>query len=445
MKSLRKSQSRRSLSRSRAPVWFAATSLLLSCLIAVPGCSDRQRQNPLDPQAISPANSPTPLDAVAGDGQVLLRWDYSRFRDISGFRLYRRGGGGDLVRELPPESLEFADEEVENGATYVYELALVVEAEEELLPGAARVATPGPEVAWVADRGSGLVWQLAPDGRHGLFAQGRFSSLVALATDLADRSCWVSAGRTQGLYRIAADGDLRLIELDLSSPGDLSIDSDSGTGWVADLSRQRVFKFSTRADIDSLGLTEVDASFQDPISLAAVGASCWIVDRAGGRVLLYDGEAATRAGEWRGFDRPGSVAAQPSPAGDSPQEAWVLYECEISPLRCGGLMKLDRDGEPLVVELPFSDAVALSVDRRSGDCWVLGEMELAAFDRNGSLMSQFDGVPGGRDLAVDGANRQVWVAGSTMTWKFDMDEQIAVPLTGFTALHKIQIDPGGGG
>lgn len=437
--------SREPFRRSRAAFRVAAAALLLPCLIAAQGCADRQRRNPLDPQAVSPESSLTPLDAVAADGQVLLTWDYSQFRDISGFRLYRRGGVGDLVRDLPPESVEFADKEVENGVAYVYELALIVETEGEQLTGAARIATPGPEVGWVADRGSGLVWQLAPDGRQGVFAQGWFSSLVAIAVNREDRSCWVSAGKTRGLYRIDAEGDLRLIELDLTSPGDLSIDSGSGIGWVADLTRQRVFQFSTRANIDSLGMTEVDASFENPVSLGAVGESCWIVDRPAGRVLLYDGAAASRAGEWRGLDRPGRVAAFLSPAGDGLQEAWVFLGCSESPLRCAGLVKLDRDREPMEVVMPFFDGVALSVDNRSGDCWVLGETELAAFDRNGNLLFQIDGAPGGRDLAVDGANRQVWIAGSTVTWKFAMTEQVPVSLTGFTGLHRIQVDPGGGG
>lgn len=424
---------------SRVTLSVAAAALLL-CLVAAQGCADRQRRNPLDPQAVGPENTETPLDAVAGDRQVLLTWDYSQFRDVSGFRLYRRGGGsGDLVRDLPSESVDFVDEEVENGATYVYELALVVEAEGERRLGAARVVTPGPAVGWVADRGSGLVWQLTPDGRQGVFAQGRFPSLAAIAVNRADRSCWVSDRRTQGLYRIDSDGDLRLLELDLETPGDLSIDSDSGVGWVVDLSQQRVFQFSTTANFDSLGLTPVDASFEEPFSLAAVGVSCWIVDRAAGRVLLYDGKAGRRTGEWRGLDRPGRIAAAVSPAGDALQEAWVLLGDGAR------LVKLDRDREPLEVELPFSNGVALAVDSRTGECWVLGETNLAAVGRNGELLFQSDGAPGGRDLAVDGANRQVWIAGSTVAWKLDMLERNPVQLEGFSALHRIQVDPGGTG
>ena len=426
--------SREPFRRSRAAFRVAAAALLLPCLIAARGCADRQRRNPLDPLAVRPENNIPSLDAVAGDGQVLLTWDYSQFRDITGFRLYRSGGVGDLVRNLPAESVEFVDQEVENGATYVYELALVVDAEGELLPGPAREATPGSEVGWVADRGSGLVWQLAPDGRQGVFARG-FSSLAGIAVNRADRSCWVSDGRAPGLYRIDVDGEFMLLELDLTSPGDLSIDSDSGIGWVADLSQRRVFQFSARASPEALGLTPVEASFEGPFSLAAVGASCWIVDRATGRVLLYDGAAGRRAAEWRGLDGPGRVAA--AAFDDGAQEAWVL-------LADSALVKLDRDREPLGVSLPFS-GVALSVDNRSGDCWVLGEAELAAFDRNGNLLVQFDGLPAGRDVAVDGANRQVWIAGSTVTLKFDMEEQVAVTLTGFAGLHRIQVDPGGGG
>ena len=144
-------------------------------------------------------------------------------------------------------------------------------------------------------------------------------------------------------------------------------------GWVADLTQQRVFQFSTSGNIDSLGLKKVDASFEEPFSLAAVGASCWIVDRAAGRVLLYDGEAGRRTGEWRGLDRPGRIAAAVSPAGDALQEAWVLVGDGAS------LIKLDRDNEPIVVALPFGDGVSLSVDSSTGQCWVLGKSNLVSF------------------------------------------------------------------
>ena len=66
-------------------------------------CSDRQRLNPLDPEAPQLGESLGHLVAMAGDRRVDLSWDYSSFSDIEGYLLYRRevGGAFALLAEGP--------------------------------------------------------------------------------------------------------------------------------------------------------------------------------------------------------------------------------------------------------------------------------------------------------------------------------------------------------
>lgn len=109
--------------------------LLIALAWCALSCSDRQRLNPLDPQAELGADGISQLAVMAGDGQVELAWDYSQFDDIEGYLLYKRQVGGEfalLTREmLPAERSQYVDEEVANGLTYEYRLGLVIAAEGE--------------------------------------------------------------------------------------------------------------------------------------------------------------------------------------------------------------------------------------------------------------------------------------------------------------------------
>ncbi len=64
-------------------------ALLAAMLLLVDGCADRPRRNPLDARADSPIDLADPLEALAGDGFVRLRWDFSRFDDLLAVRIWR--------------------------------------------------------------------------------------------------------------------------------------------------------------------------------------------------------------------------------------------------------------------------------------------------------------------------------------------------------------------
>ena len=418
--------------------------LLLSLLLAT--CADRQHRNPLDPEAADVAFVVGELEARAGDGQVELHWDFSRFDDITGVRLSRQtitadSQGQDLVRNLPREVVEFIDEEVMNGTTYSYQLAIVVEGEGERSLERTRFASPGTESGWVADVGSNRVWKLAPDSRSSLFGKGPFPDIQAIALNWADGSCWVSDRFLGGIVRIAPDGRDELLDINLSEPGDLSIAPDPPRGWVVDSEQRRVFSFELEIGTsDSADVNEVDASFAESVVLSATSGGCWIGDRAGSRIILA-AEDGSRAAEWHQLEQLGPIAAGPSATELGEAEAWAL-------IRDGGaLIHLAAAGSTaLEVELPFSAGVALDVDAATGNCWVLGEQQsvgsIATFDRNGTLLRLWEDLPLLHDLAVDGDNRQIWLAGGGVVWKRAIDADEAVHLRGFGQSVQIEVDPG---
>ena len=287
--------------------------LWIGCCIGalVLACSDRPRRNPLDPQAEDvQGESFSALTALALDGQVELRWDFSHFIDIEGYRLYRRQPKGEwepITPVLAPDASAYSDDGVQNGMSYEYQLSLLVAGEDERPSGRPVPATPGPEVAWVADRHAGLVWKISADARSAHFAQGRFFDLAAIALDVANGSCWVSDRGFAGLYRIAGDGALAALGAAVEMPEALAIDAAARIGWLVDAGRQRVFWFSIDAT-DSLALFPVDATFTRPVALAAQAGGCWIADQAQGRVLFYQTDG-TRAVEFRTLAAPEVLAA----------------------------------------------------------------------------------------------------------------------------------------
>ena len=260
-------------------------------------CSDRTRRNPLDPQVKDPqSESFSALTALALDGQVELRWDFSHFIDIEGYRLYRRQFKGEwepITPVLKPTATAYSDAGLQNGMHYEYQLSLLVAGEDERPSGRPVLATPGPEVAWVADRHSGLVWKISADARSAHFAQGRFFDLATIALDVAEGSCWVSDRGFAGLYRIEEDGALAALPAVVETPGALAIDAGARIGWLIDAGRQRIFWFSLDA-ADSLALFPVDATFAWPVALAAQAGGCWIADQAQGRVLFLSGRRYPR-------------------------------------------------------------------------------------------------------------------------------------------------------
>ena len=405
---------------------------ILGLAVLVLSCSDRQRRNPLDPQVeIAQSGLLSQLQAIALDGQVVLRWDFSRYSDIDGSRIYRRlldRDWGAIAGVLAPETTEYTDLAVENGTGYEYRLGLLVAGEAERFADGVVRATPGAERAGVADRSTGLVWQISADARTAHFAQGRFRDLADIAIDAQDGSCWVSDQGFEGLYRIDAEGELATLKAAVERPGALAIDARDRIGWLADKGRGRVVWFAL-ADTDSLELFVVDASFVDPVALAAQQGGCWIADRAQGRAMLYQTDGSRQV-EYRSLSAPVALAA------DAEGAAWLLVD------EGRGLLRVDRFGQSLEADLPFSTAVRIAVDVASGSCWALGERDIAVFSPDGVMEQHWTDVPGGSGLSFDPVQRRAWIGTGSALGKFGADGQTIARLDGFTSIFRIVVNSG---
>jgi len=400
--------------------------------LLVSGCADRQRRNPLDPDADSPLSLLAPLGALADNGQVRLQWDLTGLSDLDGVRIYRIGGpeGAETFDLLASES-SYIDGDVTNGEIYQYRMSMLVKDEGEVSAGDARLATPGPEISWLADRGSGLVWRLSPDGRTGLFSQGRFLSIAAIGVDGATGDCWVSDRRFRSLHRIDSAGDIHRIAVDIEGGGDLAIDSASRLGWVVDRFGFEVYSFDLDAMADTLQLSEVDGTFEGEVELAVQSGALWIADPTGERVLLFDADGR-RVSEWTQIA--GLIEIDASANGSN---AWVLAEDGIK------LLQLTRGQVPLEISMPFPEpAVALDAGDVRGDVWVAGPTDIVAYTGSGVPLLHWDNVPGTEDVAIDEQNQHVWIAAATQLWKVSLQVSFQTQLTGFSETVQIVVDSG---
>ena len=417
-------------------------SIWAAMLWGLAGCTDRQLTNPLDADVERPDNTVQAFESLAGDGEVVLRWDYTHFDDIAGYRLYRRREGGVFApyptdQPLPFEATEFVDQQVDNQTTYEYQLALLVADEDERRMEPTERATPGTAAGWVADERTGVVRKISPDGRSAQFGQGRFPGLVDIAVHRASGAVWVSDHLFDGLFRILADGQLEEYRAEIGEPGLLEIGSGDEIGWLVDAEVGEVRWFDLGAVADTLQLTTVDAHFNQVTSLAGIGDHCWIADQQAGRVLRYslaDTAAEEVSGtrvEFVGLEAPKAVAS------GRPETAWVLIR------QGAGLVQLSVSGNAVEIPLPFTGAVDLAVDRRTGVCWVIGGSDVVGYDEQGNTVRHLtEQLPGGLAIAVDEVHQRVWVTTFNSLWKFTMEGATLARLQGFSRPFRLAVDPG---
>ena len=404
--------------------------LFLFLVSFLSSCSDRQRINPFDSKALNDHEDSTKLACVAGDGYVDLEWNLTHYRDIEGYNLLRRPESMDQWQVLndsilPQETTYFRDEYVENGETYEYGLSLIVKNESEKIIGEAQLATPGPEIIWLADKGSGFIWKISPDGRSGHFARGQFGEINDLEINILDGSCWFVDGSSSRVSRIDIDGHVESFLTDLDTVVDIEIDGEEGLGWIIDISQRKVFSFKLSIG-DSLELIAVDANFDQPSGLASFGGSCWIVDGLQKRILLYS-QANKKKIEFNGIDRPNAIFT------DSSGDGWVIIE------EGKKITQLKSDGTKKDFNLPFVGALGISGNVDDDFIWLFSKNKLFRLTTKGDLLREWVDLPQVKSIAVDKRSNAVWVAMGQKLWKIGDSDQIMSVLSGFSSLGKIVV------
>src|SRR5262245_20649826 len=100
----------------------------LLALLALAGCSNRERANPFDPKNPNTRGSPGGFTAIANDGFVELHWAPAAGTGLVGYHLYRRSPADTFVALtglLSPSLTGYRDRGLLNGVTYTYRLTFV--------------------------------------------------------------------------------------------------------------------------------------------------------------------------------------------------------------------------------------------------------------------------------------------------------------------------------
>ncbi|MCZ6679842.1 MAG: hypothetical protein O7E52_21630 [Candidatus Poribacteria bacterium] len=112
--------------------WLTILTVIIAAGLYVSCTNNEDFANPLDPENLRTAGSPTGLELTAGDEQVRVSWQDLGLEGVSGYRIYRRFSGDPnstfaLVGEVDASTTEFVDtRDIINdqlGQVYIYRIS----------------------------------------------------------------------------------------------------------------------------------------------------------------------------------------------------------------------------------------------------------------------------------------------------------------------------------
>jgi hypothetical protein len=405
---------------------------LFLILLSLTACSDRERANPLDPRNPLTGGRPSPPQAVAGDRAVTLSWDFSSYTDITGYRLYRRKETDFILSPLSSLPLQTSihstvDSNVTNGSTYFYSISVLSHERESDLSYEVP-ATPGAEICWVADSGSGSILQISPDARQIATRIDGFQNPLALAVHPVDRSCWVIDSGLGGLYRVTKEHAPQFV-ISLEDPTDLSIGTDS-LCWVTE--GQHVVYLPTEQPFLPVPNT-VEANFLLPLSVASIGKhQCWITDYQGNRLIFYNALLGRIVFSTMDLPEP-SLLAPDTVEGT----CWVINTERAS------LAKVSLQSRSILFHIEgLGRLYGIDIDRTTGHCWVATDRWVYRLNRNGHIEMKAETPPGIVAISISENSGTCWAISRSSVYKLTPDGVIIASAGGMSHLTDIAIDPG---
>jgi streptogramin lyase len=416
-----------------------ARRALLALLALLPplalGCSERARLNPFDPRNPTTGGRPQGFVALAGNGQITLRWNPSVAPDLIGYALQRKGPGDTAFvayGTLSARADSLIDFLLQNRRDYEYRIAY--EFTRGVSPHfSADLAQPAPVHPWVVDAGSGALLRMTADGRRVGRRLAGFYAPNRAALDRRNGRIWLSDTFGGALVLFGSDGSLIRRIPDFAQPGAIAVDPVDGTIWVCDEARNEV------EHVDELGLpvglTSLIPDVRGPFGIAVDpnDRSVWICEH--GRDQL------------RKVDRDGSplylipLATPARVAVDSStREAWV------TDFDGGRLVRLSPTGTVLSTLAGLPGPLGVAVDHRRGLVWVALARgnSVVAYRSDLSEAARVNGISAPRHLSLDLAVGEAWVVagGSGELWRIALDGSVVMRSGGFSAPVDVVVDPG---
>jgi hypothetical protein len=214
--------------------------IVFSCLIS---CSDRPRNNPLDPKAnIKPDVN---LSILSFNDRIELKWNETKLTDFKGYNIYKQNNPDSsfymIARELLVYPIIFTDFNINYNTTYSYYLTIQGE-DNESLPSNIVTTTPGPGYNWIVDKWGYQIIKTTYDVQHKMeeyFTNWRPEDIaidtennIALITQPTGRRIDIINIQTTNLEKFFTNEDRNFIE----NPYLVEFDSKNKLFWVTDSS-----------------------------------------------------------------------------------------------------------------------------------------------------------------------------------------------------------------
>jgi hypothetical protein len=386
--------------------------LLFLAALLVAGCTTRERLNPLDPKNSVTQGGLIGFNAIAADDIVEFRWPSLQVEGVSGYRVQRWRPGGVPsylgFTDYHQDATAGEDSTVANDSTYVYRLvAHLANGDSAVSPP--DTATPGVRRIFGLEAGAPAFLRLSPDARDILFERAANESYVDMELDRRPGGLvWLSAEGGGFVLRKAADGATVGAVIQIGAPGDISVSSNRGIGWVVSISDSTVLSYgpdlndgTPQRSINGIGHPRVvEAGTLDP--------TIWVGNEEG-TVFRFRAQDLVETDEWT----LGAGVIRAIALDEATGAAWIATRAGD----IGNLYHLNPgDSTATLVRSNLLNPADLAVDPVSGDLWISersvpnrADGRLSLISRSGAMIAQVLGIePYGID--IDPIDRTCWIS-----------------------------------
>lgn len=331
--------------------------ILLGIILLV-SCSDRPRNNPLDP--LNPETGGIPRKPILSSDKkaVFVSWTDMDNNSVTGYRIWR-GKSGEVPNSLTTvdrSSVPYLDTVAHYDTTYVYQLSALTEGFESGLSLPDSI-TPGPFNYWVADFFRGSLSVVTYDGAH-LLGETFVGSPVAVVIDTAGQAVWAATYYPSGVLKMTLEGE-EMARWDLGSfPSDIGIDSRTGNIWAVEIGASYVLRLNPKAGTVDTVFAGVELTRDSRLAVAPSGENVWVTTPGSNTVLKITARHPFDVAHISISGEPTAIIAK-----SEPEMAWVATQ--------SGIAQVDSDGRDTRYLTDYS-ILDVDIETESQDVWLVG-------------------------------------------------------------------------
>jgi hypothetical protein len=414
---------------------LAILPMLIGMLIVGYSCSERERNNPLDPNNPKTGGVLTGLNAFSQERQVYLQWNSIGLKDVNAINVYRKASDDSnfvLLGQVPSGTVDYTDKRVEYGKKYDYCITVQVGDYESPFSETASV-TPGPTYTWVSDAGSGYVVCLTHDLRHHLFDFGILYFPYTIAVSPRERSAWVYARYEDIIYKLNQTGEPAVALQNLAAVTDMAVDTTLLDLWFSQSSNGTISKIQANGMRAFLVTT-----MQKPTALAmdSRGHYCWAIDAGSTRKLVRINNAGRIEASSEPLRAPKDLAIS-----EIDNAVWVADSASV--------VKYDFSAQPAGIAAEgFYFAWLIAYDERRNVCWVIDKeppgqpASLYKIDVNGQVLFRLSEFGDPQSIAVSEFDGSCLVAdpGRAGLFKVSKDGSSIEAVGSFSAAYSVAVE-----